>query len=115
MKPKDYLSESMSLYTQAAIGEHVQVPLNMIFQGTGDPSKVAGVFQFQFNPASIKKLLCGGDTYSKHVLLVGDAFIRSKIVMESKHLTGNGIAAAYRDGFRPDEWIEHGKFLKGKF
>jgi hypothetical protein len=101
-------------YIQAVIGEHVHIPLNMIFQGAGEPDKQAGVFQFQFDPATIKKLFCGGDSHAKHVLLVGDAFIRSKIVVQSTHLMGNGIAGIYQNGFLPEEWIKKGEFLKGK-
>lgn len=113
---KDYLQESSDLYIRAMIGEHVHVPLNMIFQGTGDPNKAAGLFQFQTDPRLIKQLTQNADLHRNHVLLIGDAFIRTKIVTQSKHLTGNGIASTYMSGFvNIEDWIEKGKLLKGDF
>lgn len=114
----DYLTETMEAYTQAIIGEHTHVPLNMIFQGVevGESDKVAGVFQFQANPKLIKALTRGGNLNDGHVLLIGDAFIRSKIVAETKALAGEGISGIYRNGFSDlDKWIRQGKILKGKF
>lgn len=112
----DYLQETADIYTRAAIGEHTHVPLNMIFQGTGEPDKVAGVFQFQADPKLIKALTGGGDVHSSHVLLIGDAFIRSKIICETKALQGYGISGIYTTGFSDlDKWVKQGKILKENF
>lgn len=109
----DYLSETADLYTKAMIGEHTHVPINMIFQGTGEPDKATGVFQFKADPKLIKQLTAGADLHSNHVLLLGDAFIRSKLVTQSKHLQGHGIASIYMNGFSVDDWVRYGKILKG--
>lgn len=102
-------------YINLAIGEHTHVPLNLILQGTGTVNKAAGVFQFQVDESLIKKLTQNANLNRNHVLIIGDAFVRSKIIVQSKHLIGNGIGGIYMDGFSPGEWIEHGKILKGEF
>ena len=109
------LKDMADAYIQAAIGENTHIPLNMIFQGTGDPNKFAGVFQFQIDEAVVKRLTCGANLNKGHVLVVGDAFVRSKLVMRSEHLVGGGISSVYRSGFTPDEWVRGGKILKGGF
>jgi hypothetical protein len=110
----DYLSETADVYTRAVIGEHVHIPLNMIFQGVGDPNKMAGVFQFQTDPKLIKKLVGGANTHNHHVLMIGDAFIRSKVIIASQHMQGNGIGGIYTTGFADIEgWVRQGKILKG--
>lgn len=110
----DYLSEMADVYTRAAIGDHVHSPVNMIFQCV-DATHAAGVFQFQASPELIKRLTCGANLHNNHVLWIGDAFFRPQIVTQSKHLMGNGIASIYTTGFIDvDEWIEHGKMLKGE-
>jgi hypothetical protein len=102
-------------YVQAAIGEATHIPLNMIFQDTGEPGKMAGVFQFKFDPKVIQKLLAGGmDGKNCHALVIGDAFVRTKIVAISSHLQGVGITGIYMDGFNLDQWTQNGKILKMK-
>lgn len=105
-------------YIRIAIGENVHVPLNMIFKGTGEPDKVTGVFQFQDSPDVIRQLLGGADIDDKkgpHVLLIGDAFIRAKIISQSKHLIGVGFAGLAMSGFIDiDDWVK-GTIHKGKF
>jgi hypothetical protein len=110
----DYLSELADVYTKAAIGEHVHTPFNMIFQGVDD-THAAGVFQFQASPELIKRLTCKANLHNNHVLWIGDAFFRPKIVTQSKHLMGNGIAGIYTSGFiNLEEWIDNGKILRGE-
>jgi hypothetical protein len=112
---KDYIQETQDLYIKAMIGNHVYTPFNMIFQGTGDSTKATGVFQFQADPALIKSLTAGANLHSKHVLWIGDAFFRPKIITESRHLQGFGIAGIYKDGFVDvAQWIEKGKILFGE-
>ena len=109
----DYLQECADVYTRLAIGEHIHAPINMIFQGV-DETHAAGVFQFQAAPKLIKRLTAQADLHRHHVLWIGDAFFRPKIVTQSQHLMGNGIASVYRTGFlHIDEWIRHGKVLLG--
>ena len=111
----DYLTEMASVYAQAAIGEHVHSPINMIFQGIG-ASHAAGVFQFQASPELIKRLTAGADLHRNHVLWIGDAFFRPKIVTQSRHLMGSGMSSIYQSGFADLEaWIEKGKMLRGNF
>ncbi len=102
------------VYTRMAIGEHVHTPFNMIFQGVDD-THAAGVFQFQAAPELIKRLTANANLHSNHVLWIGDAFFRPKIVTQSKHLMGTGIAGIFTTGFvHVDEWVEHGKLLRGE-
>lgn len=109
-----YLEECQDLYVRTAIGEHVHIPLNLIFQDVGEPGKCAGIFQFQTEPAIIRQLLEKANLSRNHVLLIGDAFVRPKIVVQSRHLMGCGIAGIYTSSSfaSPDEWLEHGKILK---
>ena len=110
----DYITEMADVYTRMAIGEHIHAPFNMIFQGV-DKTHAAGVFQFQASPELIKKLTAKANLNSHHVLWIGDAFFRPKIVTQSKHLMGNGISGIYTRGFiNIDEWIRHGKILRGE-
>ena len=110
----NYLNEMADVYARAAIGEHVHSPINMIFQGV-DSTHASGVFQFQAPPELIKRLTAGADLHRNHVLWIGDAFFRPKIVTQSRHLMGQGIAGIYTTGFvHVDEWIAHGKMLRGE-
>jgi hypothetical protein len=113
MKP-NYLNEMADVYTRMAIGEHVHTPFNMIFQGV-DATHAAGVFQFQGEPELIKRLTGGANLNSNHVLWIGDAFFRPKIITQSRHLMGNGISGIFTTGFcHVDEWVKNGKVLKGE-
>jgi hypothetical protein len=99
-------------YIQAAIGQHTHVPINIIFQGNEDPNKVTGIFQFHASQTTIKALTCNADLQHNHVLLLGDAFIRSRVIIQSQPFLGRGISSLYRDGFIDmDTWIK-GKMLK---
>jgi hypothetical protein len=110
----NYLTEMTDIYTRLGIGEHVHVPFNMIFQGI-DETHAAGVFQFQAEAKLIKQLTSGADLNSNHVLWLGDAFFRPKLITQSKHLMGNGISGIYKTGFNDVEfWAEHGTILKGE-
>jgi hypothetical protein len=111
---ENYLTEMADVYTRMAIGEHIHAPLNMIFRGV-DETHAAGVFQFQAPPALIKKLTAGADLHRHHVLWIGDAFFRPKIVTQSQHLTGTGIAGIFTTGFvHVEDWVQHGKLLRGE-
>ncbi len=108
------MREEIEAMTRAVIGEHVQIPLNMIFQGIGSPGKYGGIFQFQHDPKQVSKLLEGANPNTHHVLLIGDAFIRTRIVAETKKLMGSGYAGLATSGFIDmDAWLKDGKVLKG--
>jgi hypothetical protein len=99
-------------YIQAVIGQHTQVPINIIFQGNEDPNKVSGIFQFHASQERIKALTLNADLQHNHVLFLGDAFMRSRVVIQSKDFLGRGIASLYRDGFIDmDTWLK-GQILK---
>lgn len=88
-----------------AMGIHaVHVPLALIQQDCGEKNKFCGVFQFE-HPGGNKLFKTQKDE-SPHVLMIGDAIIRPRIVMHSSHLVGQGISGVYRDGFSPEEWAQ---------
>lgn len=100
-------------YVRAMYGENaVQVPINLIAQHVSDDGETfAGVWQSR--NADFGKLLkeppCKG---SAHVMLLGDAVIRPRVIMKTNHMVGYGIGGIYRDGFASmDEWIKHGEMV----
>ncbi len=90
-----------------AMGEHARhIPLNMIFQNLGDKSqnnKHAGVFQFQYNTDLVQKY----QTKYTHIAILGDAFIRPRLVIGTDMFIGNGISHIYMNGF--SELIQEAK------
>jgi hypothetical protein len=72
-----------------------QVPLNIIFQDTGTGDSYAGVFQFRHAQDQLKKWI----GQHPHLMILGDAIIRPRVVVASRVLVGQGMAGVYRDGF----------------
>ena len=84
----------------------VHVPFNFISQGAGDANngKYAGLWQFQHS-APIPLL---DHSEHQHILVMGDVFIRPKLVLPSTGKThGLGISGLYQDGFSELSYWDH--------
>lgn len=78
----------------------LHLPLNMIAYAVGDGDKVTGVFQTDMG----RELLFGSD--KTHVLILGDVFVRPRLVFGSNEFRGHGINGLAREGFvEHDKWI----------
>jgi hypothetical protein len=96
------MSNSGSLYggidfTSVMFGNRaIHVPFNAIFQDIASDNKFAGVFQFEFDTPRLREWR--GD--KTHVLFMGDAILRPRVVIRSDKCQGHGISGLYLDGFR---------------
>lgn len=80
----------------------LHLPMNFIVQSYPD-GKTSGVFQ----TVSGKPLTF--DSKKTHQLILGDVFIRPRLVFESDHLKGAGISGIFTSGFtETDDWIAGG-------
>jgi len=99
------------IYIRAMFGEKaVHLPLNFILQNP-DESTLVGVVQCRLNPQTLKRLVKGSQ--KTHQLILGDAIIRPRIIAESNHLRGVGLAGIMTssDGWDMQAWAEKGKLL----
>ncbi len=96
-------------YTRALFGRNaVQIPFNCILQPNHDDQTVLAVVLIR-GPEAMR-LTYGSK--SPHVLIMGDAVIRPRMVVESSHLVGDGISSIARDGFANlDSWVRNGKVI----
>lgn len=76
----------------------IHIPLNLVFQETGDKGLFAGVFQFKFDGLGAQRIqgLVGNKS---HLLTCGDAVLRVTESHASDSLRGIGVSGIYRDGF----------------
>lgn len=103
------LQEDAALMQKALYGEKlVHVPINMILQGAGE-NRTAGLFQFEM--PDVSPLWYGQDGNKCHLLIMGDAIIRPRLIVKSKHLMGEGVGGIYRNGFDPIAWAEKGEVI----
>ena len=95
-------------FIKMMFGEHaVHVPLNLIFQNS--EKLASGVFQAQFTDGYKTLLKNASDT---HILMLADAVIRPRAIIESHHMRGAGIGNLYTSGFADiNEWVREGRIV----
>lgn len=85
------------------------VGMNLIVQKMSDDGKVVGVFQCsQGTP-----LLHGSDKI--HQLILGDVFVRPRLICESDQFAGRGVSSLLRDGFTENSveiWLKGLRFTR---
>ena len=95
-------------YIRMMFGENaVHLPINIINQPDHKGGHTFGVFQMK-HPA-FEQLSFGGK--KTHQLILGDMVIRSRIVLDSDHLQGVGLAGLATQGFDLPGWVENGNIL----
>jgi hypothetical protein len=96
------------LYTRMLFGENaVHVPMNLVVQQQSD-----GIVLVVGTMKGATALAFGGT--QTHQLLLGDAIVRPRLVLESNHLRGMGLSGIVTGGMADwDEWRQHGRVLLG--
>jgi len=96
------------VYTKAMFGcNAIQVPLNLIVQPVNESNtKVTGIFQGQH--PNMAQMMFGSKR--THVLILGDAVIRPRLVIGSDHLTGEGLTSIASFGF-DRKWADKGDII----
>lgn len=86
-----------------------QIGINIISTDYGN-GKVSGVFQTSQGQPLISGLKTG------HVLMLGDAIIRPRIIVGSDEFNGYGFSNLAKEGFLEiNKWVETGTFIYKDF
>lgn len=100
-------------FIRAAFGEHaIHTPMNFVVQALAPDSFVA-MAQCRVPPALFKRLVF--NSKKPHQLIMSDIVLRPRLVMETEHLRGIGMAGIFTSssGYDVHEWVRHGNKLFG--
>lgn len=96
------------MYVKAMFGENArQVAFNYVLQGAGENKAI-----LLGNTTFAKEMAFGGSLEAPHVLVMCDAIIRPHLVIESKHLVGEGVAGIVSRGIADvNQWLQNGRVV----
>lgn len=101
-------------YIEALLGDSViHVPMNFIVQQMGETdNQPAIIAAAQSRGPLTPRLFCTTGVPFTHTLILGDVFIRPRLVIGTNHLQGHGMAGLCRFDVSPEEWLAKGTVLR---